>query len=155
MAPPEAEKEDLRSVMEAWGRHQAAFGAETARFFMELDLTMAQLRALGVIRRWGRLSGRALASRLGVTPGTVVPLVDRLEERGYLRRLPDRSDRRLTWLELTPAGEDVFRRLWTAGGEKVAQAVTRLSPEDRQAFQRILTEIAEYLEQLHPGHIES
>ena len=139
--------DDLGSVMAAWGRQHAALGAETARFFVDLDLTMAQLRALGTIRRWGRLTGRDLAARLGVTPGTVVPLCDRLEEQGYLRRVPDRADRRLTWLEPTPAGEDLFRRLWLAGGERVREAIARFTPEDRRTFERLLNQVADYLEE--------
>src|SRR5262245_51150254 len=130
--------DDLGSVMAAWDRQHAALGAETARFFADLDLTMAQLRALGTIRRWGRLTGRDLAARLGVTPGTVVPLCDRLEEQGYLRRVPDQADRRLTWLELTPAGVHLFRRLWLAGGERVRDAIAQFSPEDRRTFERLL-----------------
>ena len=146
MALPYGDHDELKSVMAAWGRHHAALGAETARFFVDLDLTMAQLRALGVLRRWGRLCGRELANRLGVTPGTVVPLVDRLEERGYLRRVPDTSDRRLTWLELTPAGEALFRRLWLAGSEKVMRAVAQFTPAERRTFARLMNQIADYLE---------
>ena len=81
--------------MLALGRQHAAFADETARFFMDVDLTMAQFRALATLRRWGRQTGRELAQRLRVTPGTLVPLIDRLEELGYLRRVPDRTDRRL------------------------------------------------------------
>jgi DNA-binding MarR family transcriptional regulator len=112
---------------------------------------LAQMRALGQLRLWGRLSGRELAARLGVTPGTVVPLCDRLEEVGYIRRVPDREDRRLTWLELTSSGDELFRRLWMAGGEKVMEAIAQFTPEDRRTFERLLTQIAEYLEQRSPA----
>jgi MarR family 2-MHQ and catechol resistance regulon transcriptional repressor len=86
-----------------------------------------------------------------VTPGTVVPLVDRLEAQGYLRRAPDQADRRLTWLELTPAGEELFRRLWLAGGEKVREAIRQFTPEDQRVFGRLLNKIADHLEQESTG----
>jgi DNA-binding MarR family transcriptional regulator len=143
---PADDQDELRSVMAAWGRQQAALGAETARFFIELDMTMAQLRVLGVLRRWGRLTGRELAHRLSVTPGTVVPLCDRLEEQGYLRRVPDTSDRRVTWLELTTAGDALFRRMWQAAGEKVMRAIGQFTPADRRTFRRLLNQIADSLE---------
>ncbi len=138
--------EELRIIMQAWGRQQAALATETAGFFTDLDLTMAQFRALAVIRHWGRLTGRDLATRLGVTPGTLVPLFDRLEEQGYLRRVPDLADRRLTWLEITPKGERLFYRLWSLGGAKVMAAIAQLPPADRKAFGRYLNEIADHLE---------
>jgi DNA-binding MarR family transcriptional regulator len=132
--------------MRAFGRQHAAFADETARFFMDVDLTMAQFRALAAVRRWGRQSGRELAKRLGVTPGTLVPLIDRLEQFGYLRRVPGLQDRRLTWLELTPKADRLFERLWGMGAARVAVAVSRLVPRDRAELRRLLNQVADHLE---------
>src|SRR6266511_3739729 len=129
--------------MLAFGRHHAAFADDTARFFMDVELTMAQFRALAAIRRWGRQTGRELAQRLRVTPGTLVPLFDRLEELGYLRRVPDKDDRRLTWLELTPKTERLFERLWGVGAARLTLAVSRLMPRDRAELKRLLHRLAE------------
>jgi len=132
--------------MRAWGRQQLAFSDETMRFFMDVELTMPQFRALVMLRRWGPQNGRELARRLHVTPGTLVPLVDRLEEQGYLRRVPDQDDRRLTWLELTPKTDRLFRRLWGMGAARIATAIGQLVPRDRAELRRILTQVAEHLE---------
>ncbi len=140
------EPEELRFIMRAWGRQQAALATETARFFMDLELTMAQFRALAVIRHSGKLTGRDLAARLHVTPGTLVPLCDRLEEQGYLQRVPDLTDRRLTWLEITPKGERLFQRLWSVGGGRVMAAIAQFRPADRKAFGRLLNQIADQLQ---------
>jgi DNA-binding MarR family transcriptional regulator len=138
--------DELRSIMKAWGRQQLAFSDETMHFFMDVDLTMPQFRALVMIRRWGPQTGRELARRLRVTPGTLVPLIDRLEEQGYLRRVPDLEDRRLTWLELTPKADRLFRRLWGMGAARIASAISQLVPKDRAELKRILTRVAEHLE---------
>jgi DNA-binding MarR family transcriptional regulator len=140
--------DEMRSIMTAYGRQQAAaFGDDAGRFFTEGELTMAQFRALATLRRWGgRLTGRDLAGRLGVTPGTLVPLIDRLEEMDYLRRVPDQSDRRMTWLELTPRGMRLFNKMWMVGAVRVARAVSRLSPDDRATLRRLLNQIADEIE---------
>jgi DNA-binding MarR family transcriptional regulator len=143
---PETASEELRSIMLAFGRQRAAFADETARFFMDVDLTMAQFRALVTLRRWGRQSSRELAGRLGVTPGTLVPLVDRLEALGYLRRVPDHADRRLTWLELTPRTERLFQRLWSMGAAKISGAIAQLVPKDRAELKRLLNQVADRME---------
>lgn len=143
---PEFERDELRSIMRAWGRQQLAFSDETMHFFMDVDLTMSQFRALVMIRRWGPQTGRHLAARLHVTPGTLVPLVDRLEEQGYVRRVPDKEDRRITWLELTPKSDRLFRRLWGMGAARIASAVSQLLPRDRAELRRLLTRVAEHLE---------
>lgn len=131
------------------GRQHAAFSDETARFFMDVDLTMPQFRALVMIRRWGPQTGRELARRLRVTPGTLVPLFDRLEEQGYVRRVPDKDDRRLTWIELTPKAERLFQRLWSMGAVRIAGAVARLLPAERAELRRLLGRVAEHLETLN------
>lgn len=133
-------------VLRAYGRLQEAFFDETARIFMEISLTMAQFRALATLRRYGRLTGRELAARLKVTPGTLVPLVDRLEEQGYLRRVPDREDRRITWLDLTTKGQRLFHRLWFAGAAKMVRAVSRMPAAERAEFKRLLHHVAREIE---------
>jgi DNA-binding MarR family transcriptional regulator len=132
--------------MAAWGRAQAAVGGAAGEFFGELDVTTAQMRALGQLRRYGRMTGRELADRLAVTPSTVVPLCDRLEERGYVRRVPDRTDRRVTWIQLTSAGEEFFRGLWRPARAKLLEAVATFSPQERATFARLLDQIADHLD---------
>jgi len=137
---------EMRSIMRAWGRQQLAFSDETMRFFMDVELTMPQFRALVMIRRWGPQTGRELAGRLHVTPGTLVPLVDRMEEHGYVRRVPDKDDRRLTWLELTPKADRLFQRLWGMGAARISAAIAQLVPKDRAELKRLMTRVAEHLE---------
>lgn len=146
------DSDELRDILSAYGRLQAAFFDDTARFFMELNLTMAQFRALTTVRRFGRMSGRELAGRLKITPGTLVPLIDRLEEQDYVRRVPDRDDRRLTWVELTPKGHRLFNRLWLTGPTRMLVSLSRLPTADRAGLKRILNQLAGDLEGEHAPH---
>lgn len=47
-----------------------------------------------------------IANRLILSRGGTTKLVDRLEAKGYAKRLPDPEDRRATVLEITDAGRD-------------------------------------------------
>ena len=142
----ENDVDEISSIMRLLGRQHAAFTDDTARFFMDVELTMPQFRALVTVRRYGRQTGRELAGRLHVTPGTLVPLVDRLEEQGYLRRVPDLDDRRITWLELTPTAEKLFQRLWGMGAVRIAGAIARLLPKERVELRRLLGRVAVHLD---------
>ena len=51
---------DLAPVMRAWARTMAAVSAATGPFFGDLEITTAQLRVLGQLKRHGRMSGREL-----------------------------------------------------------------------------------------------
>ena len=145
---------DVRAILHAFGRQRAAFADDTARFFMDVDLTMAQFRALVAMRRWGRQTGRELARRLGVTPGTLVPMVDRLEELGYVRRVPDQDDRRQTWLELTPKAKRLFERMGGMGAAKMAAAIAQLVPSDRAELSRLLNQVADRMEANAGGAVQ-
>lgn len=67
------------------------------------ELSLRQLAVLYLVREGAGRPG-LLARRLKVSPAVVTGLLDRLEQRGYLRRAPDPGDRRRTRLELTAHG---------------------------------------------------
>jgi len=53
------------------------------------------------------LSPHKIADRLIISRATVTGLIDSLERRGYVRRLPHQSDRRMLLIELTDTGRQV------------------------------------------------
>jgi DNA-binding MarR family transcriptional regulator len=76
-------------------------------------LTIGDWHLLGALRAAGppyRVTSGGLADQLGVTAGALTGRIDRLEQRGFVRRAPDDGDRRVTHVELTDAGRDT----WTA-----------------------------------------
>jgi len=79
--------------------------------FLSIDLTMQQLRALIVLAASGALSAHELASALGIGPTTLTGIVDRLEARGLVHRLPDGRDRRVRRIDLTGSGRRLLHDL--------------------------------------------
>jgi DNA-binding MarR family transcriptional regulator len=71
----------------------------------ESDLSLRQLTTLQYIDSPDTTLGD-VARNLMVTPAVVTGLIDRLERRGYVRRVGSLFDRRRVHLELTTAGED-------------------------------------------------
>ena len=72
---------------------------------LDHDLSMRQLGALQYIDGSETTLGD-VARSLNVTPAVVTGLIDRLERRGYVRRVASMFDRRRVHIELTTAGED-------------------------------------------------
>jgi DNA-binding MarR family transcriptional regulator len=68
-----------------------------------------QVWALTVLDKEPALSLGTLSQRIFAHPSTVSGIVDRLEERGAVRRVVDEEDRRGIRLSLTPAGRRVLR----------------------------------------------
>ena len=52
-----------------------------------------------------------LVVRMGVDAGWVTDVIDRLEERGDVRRVPSTEDRRVKIIELTEKGRETWRQM--------------------------------------------
>ncbi len=57
------------------------------------------------------LTPKELSERLLVTRGTVTGLLDTLQRRGIVRRMPHPTDRRMLLIEMTDDGDELFAQL--------------------------------------------
>ena len=92
-------------------RHFLHFSEQAAR---EAGLMPQQHQLLLALK--GLPAGRKatiseLAERLQIQHHSTVELIDRLAERGLIKRLRDEADQRRVIIHLTPQGEQVLRRL--------------------------------------------
>src|SRR5579863_5812528 len=80
-----------------------------------LGVSQAQASVLLVLKGTGQpLPLSRLARYLVQEAQSVTSLVDRLEARGLVRRVPDQRDRRVIHVELTPAGDEMFDQIFPA-----------------------------------------
>ena len=68
-----------------------------------------------------------LAEKLHLTPGTLSPLLKRLEVFGYVTRLRDTTDERRLSVGLTDAGRDMLPVIWRVG-DQVRQDIAGEDP---------------------------
>ena len=86
----------------------------------DTGLSPSQISALTSIERHGPLTLGRLADHERVAPPSITKVVDKLVEAGYVVRVPDSADRRVTRVSITAAGArllaDVRARkdLWLA-----------------------------------------
>ena len=88
-----------------------ALKASSGTVWMEIDLTIAQLRTLLVLAEEGPLVIGQIAQRMSIGLSTGGHLVDRLVHSNLAERTEDAEDRRRTLARLTPKGEDLYARL--------------------------------------------
>lgn len=75
-----------------------------------------------------------LGERLCQVGGTLTGVIDRMEERGLVRRERDQRDRRIWRIWLTEAGQKLEETLPPLAVEVREQALQGLPDEDRQRF---------------------
>ncbi len=108
------------------------------------------MRPLGITRsQWWVLSQLSrhvssgmlqteLARDLDVGKVTVGGLIDRLEVAGYVRRVPDRVDRRAKRIVVTPQGRDILDQMVTVGRGLNEIILAGLAPAEIEAAERAL-----------------
>lgn len=79
-----------------------------ADLIQPFDLTPSSGLVLGILADLGEpLPPNKIAERLIISRASVTSLIDSLERRGYVRRVPHSTDRRMLLIELTDAGSQV------------------------------------------------
>jgi DNA-binding MarR family transcriptional regulator len=75
---------------------------------------------------------------VGVSARQLTALADGLEDEGLAKRVDHPSDRRVTLLELTPAGMDKAEETLGPRFERMGRLFDHLSPSQRAQFARTL-----------------
>ncbi len=86
----------------------------------------------------GRLPVCEVQRRILIESGSTTYVVDKLVRRGLVRRRPSDRDRRVTLLDLTPAGRKLIARIFPAHARVMRQAVSALAPRDQALARRLL-----------------
>lgn len=82
--------------------------AELKRF----GLRVPEWRALAALYARRKCSMSALSELSSIDRTTLTRTMDRMEDSGWVARVADAEDARVTRLALTAAGERLFERLW-------------------------------------------
>ena len=100
--------------------------------------------ALAALHEWaGDRPIQKLAHGLRLSHSRTVRVIDRLEADGLALRRADPADGRSVHVALTPAGEEVARRVLAARAEALQGALASLPPGDRAAFARLAEQVLE------------
>ena len=115
-------------------------------FATKLEVSERELALLRTLVEEGPMITKALGGRFGVPVSTMTGLVDRMEKKGLVRRIPGKQDRRSIHLEATQAGARALRE-HARGIEAIAQGMLRaLNDRDQQALIALLRRVRNQIE---------
>jgi DNA-binding MarR family transcriptional regulator len=127
-------------------------GSQTAVHQMDeaahraLEINATDGRCLDIVDRRGLISAGELASAAGLTTGAVTAVLDRLEEKGLVRRVADPKDRRRILVEVTERQRQEAGRLYYPLKEMADPWFENLGEDDLRlliAFNRVSREVNE------------
>lgn len=107
-----------------------------------LDLSFTQFLILKKAQLLGPASATELARAVEIDGGAMTRQLDQLERKGYLRRTPDAQDRRALRIELTEAGNQVWRDTVSDCSQRVMNAAQRSLDKTEQ------TQLHNYLQRV-------
>ncbi|MEP9397370.1 MarR family winged helix-turn-helix transcriptional regulator [Mesorhizobium sp. KR2-14] len=111
----------------------------------EYGLSSAQWRLLVRVVKDEGVAQARLAELLEVEPISVSRLLDRMEEGGWIERRQDAADRRVRMIFPSEKSREAFGAIRAVAGDVFEQALTGLSPSERQGVLRGLAKIIENL----------
>ncbi len=105
-------------------------------------ISQAQASVLVVLKSVGRPLPLSRLARLLVQEAqSVTSLVDRLESRGLVRRVPDGRDRRVINVQLTPDGEALFEQIYPEARQGISEIFATLNQRELHALTESLRKL--------------
>jgi DNA-binding MarR family transcriptional regulator len=119
----------------------------------DFGLNYGEWRVLTNLRWAGppyRRTPGQLAKSAELSSGAMTNRLDRLEEAGLVRRLPDPEDRRSVIIELTGKGSEVWERAVGAQGEKERLVGSALDAREKKQLNALLRRLMLVFEAQEP-----
>ena len=111
----------------------------------QYHLTMSQSRVLVYLRsRGGQATQKEIETFLDVAHPTIVGLVSRMEQNGYVTCWPC-EDGRNKYVKLTPQAEAIDKDMQENMQASEEMLLAPLSPEDRERLRGLLLTVADHL----------
>jgi MarR family transcriptional regulator for hemolysin len=130
----------MKTIIKKWrgilDHRLGRLGMSEARWFCLLHLGRAE----------GPMPQVELAEAVGITPPSLVKLLDRLQEDGWVERLPEPQDRRAKRVGLTPQALDMVKRIENEAQQLRQELWEGISASDRQTFLRVLMQLDEKMD---------
>lgn len=107
---------------------------EARNVLQPYGLTEAQFNILMLLKHQctnGRMNQTELGRMLLVNRSNVTGLIDRMEQAGLVRRIPDAVDRRVHQIEMTETGRETLESCEQVYYRRIEDVMSKLSPERR------------------------
>ncbi len=108
------------------------------RELAQYDISAAQLIVLASVADKHADSAAALCKSISYDPGAMTRMIDRLAQKGLVRRVPNPEDRRAMTLELTAAGRALYPELLQAKQRVQARFLRGFSRDDVRTLETLL-----------------
>jgi len=115
-----------------------AFESYSSRHVRSMGLTSSQFDIIATLGNTPGMTFKELGEKTLITKGTLTGVVDRLEAKKLVRRVPSATDGRCQIVQLTAKGEAVFAEVFPAHLAHVGNAFQGFDPGELQQTRDML-----------------
>jgi len=140
-------EQETLPIVPALERATHAVALWIERTFADLRLTQAEAHVLAYLADHAPCSINDLHHSFGHRRSTLTSLLDRMEQREWVRRGAHPTSRRLVLVDLTDAGRPVAERVQTDVRELEQRIAARAGIQDVAAFQRVIQAVEQAIKE--------
>ena len=104
-------------------------------------LNATEFTVLELLYSKGRQPIQMIGKQILLASSSITYVVDRLEEKGMVKRVADNLDRRVTFCELTDEGKALMEQIFPKHAEKIAELFEECTQEEIQSLQSVLKKV--------------
>jgi len=138
--------DSIREIIYLIRRLMQAGYLYTKELNKKYNVSAPQLNCLIALSENGSLPPSQIARHIMVKSSTVTGVIDRLEQKGLVRRIRNSRDRRVITIELTDEGEKLAQHAPPPIQQKIVDGLKGLSPEQKEQIDRNLNLLIQMLD---------
>jgi len=146
--------EVLLALLRSVRVHRTAVTRQLEALELEAGMTGARYTLLMTLyfSRENLLAQNEISRELNVSRTNITNLIDGLERDGLVERVPNPSDRRVSYAQLTNRGRALCVKLMPTMAQLMEDATRDFSPDERAQFKAFLYRVQRNIVATHPGH---
>ena len=121
---------------------QKALDAELRK---NVGVTISQWRVISTLTRQPGITQKEIANRVGVEGSTLVPIIDKMEKDGFVKRKLDDEDRRINRIYLTTKADELWNSMIECALKIRKLSTKEISEEQIKSTLDILRKISKNL----------
>lgn len=113
----------------------------------KMGLSVTEHKALDILSRQGPITAGRLAEVTGLTTGAITGMVDRLENAGFVRRVPDPSDRRKIRIEAVVEKYEAMAEIFASLGQAMNALLESYNDKELAIIHNFMSRLPEVMEE--------
>ncbi|SEB18239.1 MarR family transcriptional regulator, 2-MHQ and catechol-resistance regulon repressor [Thalassobacillus cyri] len=111
-------------------------------------LNATEFGVLELLYHQGEQPLQKIGEKILLASGSITYVVDKLEKKAYLERIPCPNDRRITYASITPKGEEMLNKIFPDHWKQIKQITNGLSEEEKIQAIELLKKLGKHADQL-------